>query len=208
MTLAIITPWIAHRELIPFYAQAVERADQVIVIDNGGGPSAAEIGPQAQVIVPPAPLGFAASNNAGAELVRDGIEVVMYLNNDVTSFPEWIDRVCEDVVDGGLYGPSIGQQTLLGTQVPYVEGWCVAATRTTWEAVGPWDAERFPRPYWEDVELSLRAVRAGIELRRAPWKIRHMGGTSTGTVRGAWDGFEAQRRIVESDLAEVLAWQL
>jgi GT2 family glycosyltransferase len=132
------------------------------------------------------------------------MDIVVFLNNDVQADPAWLDRVREDVQDGAIYGPSIGTQTLNGVPIPYVEGWCVAATRETWEKVGGWDAERFPKPYWEDVELSLRAVRRGVELRRAPWPIRHLGGVSTSTVPGAWDGFEEQRAIVEGDLARIM----
>jgi hypothetical protein len=202
-TVGIVTPWIAHPELLPAYAEAVDRADEVVVVNNGDAPVphfATTLHPS--VVPGGAPLGFAASNNLGLE--RVGSDVVVFLNNDVQADPAWLDRVREDVQDGALYGPSIGTQTLNGVPIPYVEGWCVAATRETWEKVGGWDAERFPKPYWEDVELSLRAVRRGVELRRAPWPIRHLGGVSTSTVPGAWDGFEEQRAIVEGDLARIM----
>jgi glycosyltransferase involved in cell wall biosynthesis len=201
-SVGVVTPWIDHPELLPAYKQATERADMVIVVDNGGAPES--WGPDIGVVGDGAPLGFAESNNHGLLYAQGDMDIVVFLNNDVQADPAWIDRIREDVQDGALYGPSIGTQTLQGIPIPYVEGWCVAATRETWEKVGGWDAERFPKPYWEDVELSLRAVRRGVELRRAPWPIRHLGGVSTSTVPGAWDGFEEQRAIVEGDLARIM----
>jgi hypothetical protein len=47
-------------------------------------------------------------------------------------------------------------------------------------------------------------VMRGVELRRAPWPIRHIGGISTRSVPGAWDGFDEQRRHVEADLQAIM----
>ena len=201
-TVGIVTPWIEHPELLPGYAAAVERADEVVIIDNGGAPWREFEHPRKFVVHTEPPQGFAASNNLGGnESVSD---VVVFLNNDVQADPGWIDLVREQVEDGALYGPSIGRQRLAGEIIPYVEGWCVAATRETWKRIGGWDAERFPKPYWEDVELSLRAMQRGVELRRAPWPIHHLGGVSTSSVPGAWDGFEAQRDILEAEVKAIL----
>jgi hypothetical protein len=213
-SVGVVTPWIDHPELAPGWLASVERSDYAVVVDNGGAPIDALLeGGAALIHSNDEPLGFAASNNEG--MYHMGLlecDVVVFLNNDVQADPAWLDRVRDDVQDGALYGPSIGTQTLRGVPIPYVEGWCVAATRATWDSLrleewnllGPWDAERFPKPYWEDVELSLRAAMRGVELRRAPWPIRHLGGVSTSTVPGAWDGFEEQRAIVEGDLARIM----
>ncbi|MGE0025714.1 MAG: glycosyltransferase family 2 protein [Thermoleophilia bacterium] len=207
-TVGIVTPWIDHPELLPDYAQAVARADEVVIVNNGAPDSDGGFFDAGFTVTRAggtegwSSMGFAESNNHGAEFVKT--DIVVFLNNDILGDPSWIDQVRADVEDGALYGPSIGTQTLRGLPVPYVEGWCVAATRSTWEHVGPWDAERFPKPYWEDVELSLRAVRRGVRLMRAPWAIAHLGGRSTSTTPGAWDGFDAQRRIVEQDLLDIM----
>jgi hypothetical protein len=200
-TVGIVTPWIDHPELHPAYSAAVAKADRIVIIDNGGAPEV-EHHDVTTIDRTLSPFGFAESNNEGADYLAT--DVVVFLNNDVQADPGWLDRVREDVEDGALYGPSIGTQTLRGVPIPYVEGWCVAATRATWERVGPWDQDRFPKPYWEDVELSLRAVMRGVELRRAPWPIRHIGGISTRSVPGAWDGFDEQRRHVEADLQAIM----
>lgn len=201
MSVSVITPWVEHPELVEGYAQVVAGADEVLVVLNRGDVRMFD-GTGFRIVRPHAALGFAASNNHAAEFATG--DVIVYLNNDVVGAPDLIDHVREDVRDGALYGPSIGAQRLAGVVVPYVEGWCVAATRATWERVGPWDAEAFPKPYWEDVDLSLRAVRAGCELNRAPWPIRHLGGTTTSTEPGAWDGFEAQRQVMERRVEEIL----
>lgn len=199
-TVGIVTPWIGHPELLAGYAAAVAGADEVVIVHNGGDSG---IYPAAwTVITPREPHGFAGSNNLGMTFTT--ADVVVFVNNDVEGDPAWLDRVRADVAPGGLFGPSVGHQRLSGVPVPYVEGWCVAATRETWERVGPWDAERFPKPYWEDVELSIRAVQRDVTLHRAPWPLRHLGGVSTSTVPGAWDGFEGQREVLEREIEAML----
>lgn len=200
-TVGIVTPWIAHRELAPAYAAAVARADDVVVIDNGGAPTSAELGAHVVTARSEPPAGFAESNNLGAAMLST--DIVVFLNNDVHGDPYWVDAAREHVEEGSLYGPSIGRQHVGGVPVPYIEGWCIAATRATWDLVGEWDAIRFPKPYWEDVEISLRAMGRGVALQRAPWPIHHFGGRSTATVPGAWDGFEPQRQVVEGIVAEM-----
>lgn len=210
---AVITPWLGHPELIPFYAQSVERADQVIIIDNGDGPSGEQLSPAlVKIITPDEALGFAAANNEGWAHVEDGIDIVLFLNNDVQATSDWLDALRSDVQDGGLYGPFVGKQTIKGIGIPYIEGWCVAATIETWQDLERsnntlWDQERFPRAYWEDVELSMRAVRQGIELRKAPWRIRHIGGQTTIHTPGMTHAIATGRKVIERDLEELLAWQ-
>lgn len=217
---AVITPWKGHLELVPYYAQTVERADQVIIVDNGGGPSAEALGPvPVTIVTPDEPLGFAASNNLGLAHVDDGIDIVVFLNNDVHANPAWLEQVRDDVEDGALYGPAIGRQTLAGTVLPYVEGWCIAATWETWRSLGeplrepnlacePWDEVNFPLAYWEDVELSLRASHQGLELRRAPWQIRHLGGLTTRETPGIAEAFAHGQKVLTEQLQEMLAWHL
>lgn len=214
MMVSVVTPWLDHPELVEGYAEAVAGADEVIVVLNRGDAGMFR-GHDFVIHQPGAPLGFAASNNRGASFVTG--DILVYLNNDVTG--GFIDAVRRDVEDGALYGPSIVDATRVirpdgsyaglnfgGQPVPYVEGWCVAATRETWGEVGPWDAEAFPRPYWEDVDLSLRAIRAGIAIKRAPWPVQHLGGTTTqDPALNAWEGFWDQRAVVQRRLDAVLA---
>jgi len=52
--------------------------------------------------------------------------------------------------------------------VQYLEGWLIAATRAFWEEMGGWDSDLAPIAWFEDVDLSWRAVRAGYELYPVP----------------------------------------
>ena len=200
MTVGVVTPWLDHPELWPAYREATAAADRVVVIDNGGFNEAAA---NLTRVHPAHPLGFAASNNYGTQFLAT--DIVVFLNNDVVATGDWVTRVREDVEDGALYGPSIGWQELDGVRIPYVEGWCVAATKNTWGAIGDWDAEAFPKPYWEDVDISVRAFLKGFELRKAPWPIRHLGGTTTNTTPGAWDGFHRQREVMVERIRGIAA---
>lgn len=213
---SVVTPWLEHPELLEGYAQAVAGADEVIVVLNAGDPDPF-IAQGHVVLHPAAPLGFAASNNEGMKSATG--DVVVFLNNDVVSAGGFIEAVARDVHDGALFGPAIGDASriVLGNgdhvgldapcAIPYVDGWCVAATRATWHALGPgpWDAEAFPKPYWEDVDLSLRAMGRGLGLKRAPWPVRHLGARTAATTPGAMDGFKAQRAVVEERVRAVLA---
>jgi glycosyltransferase involved in cell wall biosynthesis len=202
---SVVTPWKDHPELRDGYARAVERVDNVVIAYDGDG----DVNTfhllrdfySFEVLDATEAFGFAGLSNAGLA-ASDG-DIVVMLNNDVEGPPGWVDAVRRQVVDGALYGPSIGTQTLAGIPVPYVEGWCVAATRATWDMLGGWDAEAFPKPYWEDVDLSVRAIRAGLKLKHLPLPLRHLGGTTTG-FPDERHGFDDQRAVVEQRVAEMV----
>jgi hypothetical protein len=103
-----------------------------------------------------------------------------------------------------LYGPSLQQQLVAGVALPYLEGWCVAATRATWNNLlvdrgsglkdGPWDAAAYPGPYWEDNDLCLRALEAGVGLVQTAWPIQHKGGRTAGSLARWAESFAANER--------------
>jgi GT2 family glycosyltransferase len=88
-----------------------------------------------------------------------------------------------------------------GRPLLYVDGWCVAARREVWDALGGFDAETFQRPYWEDVDLSWRAVQAGYTLHQTRWPVRHLGNTTSRTVAGAYDASDANRAVFLAKVA-------
>ncbi len=201
MKISIITPWYGPTaDLLPDYAAAVAGAE-VVVVDNATPPETAA----ALLDVAGANgwaylrndtnAGFAGGNNQGYA-VSSG-DVIIFLNSDIAAPPQFLDAVAADVRDGALYGPSLQAQLVAGRWLPYLEGWCVAATRATWERLvmmsadvpingGPWDEWHFPGPYWEDNDLCLRAALAGISLVQTTWPIHHKGGRSTpGLARNA-----------------------
>ncbi len=172
--------------------------------------------------------------------------MIVFLNSDVAGDARFLRAVAADVKDGGLYGPSVGQQLVAGRWLPYVEGWCIAATRATWEKLcgpsaivrhpdvmteqqfedikqelkehfggerraimlpstvqttveylgipGPWDAAAYPGPYWEDNDLCLRALQAGLSLIQTAWPVSHKGGRTAGPIAAHGASYEANRR--------------
>ena len=193
-TVTVITPWLDHPELVSGYAQAVAGADQVIVVLNGGDPEMFA-GHDFLIHQPGQPLGFSASNNRGLAFA-DG-EVVVFLNNDVEGDPAWIDQVRAEVEPGALYGPAADHREVDGVRVPYVEGWCVAAHREVWGQLGGWDTG-YVGWYWEDVDLSFRAMTAGLRLVRTRWRLRHLSNTTSATTPGAYAYSERNRAHFEA----------
>lgn len=238
-TISIITPWHnGAQALLPDYARAVAGADQVIIVDNASDPSDAAIlsGWCAEIggiyIRNEQNTGFAASNNQGyAHATGD---VVIFLNSDVAPAGDWLSIVKADVRGDALFGPALQAQIVAGRQLPYLEGWCVAATNKTWEdiacnltmqlgepqvippLVGPWDADTFPTFYWEDNDLSLRALEAEIDLVACAWPIQHKGGQTAGSISKYASIFETNRRtfaeralayLGDAEHSQSAAWQ-
>lgn len=211
--ISIVTPWRDHPELIPAYERAVQAwavdnaADwgrqmvEVIVIDTG---STDENLVQIVAMVKRLrgsifawfeAFSFAAVCNHG--LARARGDIVLFLNNDVVAEPGWLEQVARDVRPGALYGASQDMRVVAGQPMIFLEGWCLAARRETWDALGGWDSATFQRPYWEDVDLSWRAIEYGLRLVVRPWTIRHLGNTTSRTVPGAYDHSEANQRALE-----------
>lgn len=214
MTISIVTPFLNGLDLLSDYDAATQGA-QLVIVDNGSDEETAgalrDLPPERGVVIRnETNLGFAAANNQGyAKATGD---IIIFLNSDIAADPAWLNLVADDVKDGALYGPSLQQQLVYGLWLPYIEGWCVAATRATWEKVGifydesgtpemdgitpmfyPWDAAAYPGPYWEDNDLCLRALRSGISLIQTTWPVQHKGGRSAGPLIRHGATFERNR---------------
>jgi len=172
-TVAIVTPWLDHPELVEDYAAAVRcrsHRDELIVVDNG---SASPV---------PLPglrfsenLGFAAASNAG--LAAASTDAVVFLNNDVAATsPDWLDRIREAVEPGVLAGAQLRfdpHGSVDGEPLPYLDGWCLAGMRDDLDALGGFD-ESFDEPaYYSDNDLCLRARAHGMTLREVRVGLRH-----------------------------------
>lgn len=209
--ISIITPFKNGIDLLPDYIAATLGAE-LILIDNGSDQETAdalrELPPDRGVLIRNEQnMGFAAANNQGYAAATG--DIIIFLNSDIAGDPAWLGLVADDVQDGALYGPSVAQQLVYGMWVPYVEGWCIAATRLTWQRLygdwkmvnapyneqhaGPWDAESYPGPYWEDNDLSLRALEQGISLVQTAWPVQHKGGRTAGAIVKHGATFEANR---------------
>lgn len=185
--ISFVTCWKDHDELVADYDAATFGAERIIVRDYKR------------------PFSFALSCNFGLSLTHG--EIVVMLNNDIRAEPGWLAQIENDVRPGALYGPATDIRVVAGQPMVYIEGWCVAAHRDTWDALGGFDAETFQRPYWEDVDLSWRATQQGIRLLRRPWMVTHLGNVTSSTTPGAYDASDANRRAFERKVmaARVLA---
>lgn len=201
--ISIITPWRnGVADLLADYAAATEGA-QIVTVDNGSDPADADAlraftEPRGVYLRNEANAGFAAANNQGYAAATG--DIIVFLNSDIAGAPAWLQTVARDVRDGALYGPSLQQQQVAGAMLPYLEGWCVAATRATWARLalhdaepGPWDHAAYPGPYWEDNDLCLRALEAGVALVQTAWPLQHKGGRTAGALLKHAATFEANR---------------
>lgn len=206
MKISIISPWAGATvgALLAEYAAACEGAE-IITIDNASPAEDAQAladytAPRGRLIRNEVNAGFAAANNQGYSVATG--DIIVFLNSDITGDPRWLRCVVDDVRDGALYGPSAGQQHVAGMAFPYLEGWCLAATRATWERLmlvddvyhyGPWEERRYPDPYWEDNDLCLRALAEGVALVQTDWPLRHKGGQTAGALIKHGEAFERNR---------------
>lgn len=202
---SVVTPWKDHAELIPLYERAVQGADEVIIVDNASDMNIAR-----QLRGMCERWGwvylrheenhwFSLACNEGAE--RATGDVFVFLNNDVAAQPGWLNQVRREVRAGGVYGPSkafcpVGRFGISGGDVPYIEGWCVAVVREDWETLQGFDEDAYPLPYYEDTDLSFRAVEEwGMRLVKTNWPVIHLGSTTTGGMPEAYGGTKANQSL-------------
>lgn len=203
--ISIVTPFLNGLDLLADYETTTLGAE-LILIDNGSDAATADalasLPPErGKVIRNETNIGFAAANNQGYAAASG--DVIIFLNSDIAGDPVWLKYVADDVKDGALYGPSLQRQLVYGMWLPYIEGWCIAATRKTWgrlctKTEGPWDAYCYPGPYWEDNDLCLRALNLNIALTQTQWPIQHKGGRSAGPLVAHGDTFERNRATFAS----------
>jgi cephalosporin hydroxylase len=237
MTISIVTPWSGSTaDLLTDYDAATIGAE-IVIVDNASDEATAQAlqtlpADRGVVIRNDTNLGFAAGNNQGyAHATGD---IIIFLNSDIAGDPAWLRLVADDVKDGALYGPSLNQQLVGGRWLPYLEGWCIAATKATWERLiiidgldyadenvfipadryGPWDAIAYPGPYWEDNDLCFCALQAGVSLVQTQWPIQHKGGRTAGALAKHAQSFEQNRntftaRVLASETraAQTPTWQ-
>ncbi len=215
--ISIVTPFLNGLDLLKDYEAATIGAE-LILIDNGSDAATADalasLPPERGIVIRnETNTGFAAANNQGyAHATGD---IIVFLNSDIAGDPVWIKYVADDVKDGGLYGPSLHRQLVYGIWLPYIEGWCIAATRKTWERLriwevlshktyptyqlpGPWDNISYPGPYWEDNDLCFRAMEQNLSLVQTQWPIQHKGGRSAGPLVKHGNTFERNRATFAS----------
>ena len=85
------------------------------------------------------------------------------LSNDVLCNGPFVEFLSK-TPSNNLVGPCLKK---IEDKIPYLEGWCVAASGLVWRTMGGWDAN-FKVSSWEDVDFSLTAIKCGFNLAYAP----------------------------------------
>jgi GT2 family glycosyltransferase len=204
--ISIITPWLNCSELCDLYERSHGRAE-IISVDNASRPEHAikikemteRMG--GQYLHNRTNNKFAKANNQGFKLATN--DIVVFLNNDTMAQPGWVFQVEDDVKDGALYGVSMGVRMVAGKTLPYIEGWCIAATKSTWGRVGLW-YESLNGMYWEDNILSLQAMKAGVKLQATNWQVQHLNNYTTNRTPNVLDNVAENQAIIEKMVYE---WQ-
>jgi O-antigen biosynthesis protein len=141
--------------------------------------------------------GFGCANNR-AYLHSTGANV-LFLNNDIrvqTNHHNWTQPLLAAILanQNSLVGPTAGfvdpnndfsfvyETNDPSKTINYMSGWCLAASRTTWDKLtennkGPFNEDFFV--YFEDTDLSFRAAKLGITFQIVNVPVVHFGKTSS-----------------------------
>lgn len=223
--ISIVTPWLEYPEFADAYQAAVQGADEVAIVNTGCSLDVLKRLDQFAsgfVDYPHAGHNYGHWCNAGYAAATG--DSVIFLNNDIRADGDWLARVRDDVKDGILYGPELAAQIVDGLQIPFLSGWCIAATRATWDKLivglpipdnqivsyrlpGPWNTVDYPAAgYWEDNDLSFRAIQQGIRLVQTDWPIIHLDG-GNGTAKhtpGAYADVERNKATFRASVRRAM----
>lgn len=226
--ISIITPVLDHPEFIPDFRAATACAECIIVDTGSAHENRKRWMECGKLIDYPAPgHNYGHWCNAGYGLASG--DIVIFLNNDIRADGDWLSEVAREVQPGAIYGPELQAQVVGGLRIPFLSGWCIAATRGTWdklaqardkvqyaweldhaaqgEWLAPWNTIDYPAAgYWEDNDLSFRAVLNGLELIQTRWPIVHLdGGNGTSRhKRDAYKDVERNKRTFERAVRNVV----
>lgn len=204
---AIVVTWRSAKRAAECLAAL--RADapsaRVLVVDVE---SRTSLEPADDVIAITDNVGFAAAVNAGAaSAFAAGAPAIVILNDDVVVRPGCLQALLEVADDETCVAPRItGTEPFAGAAIDWRRGFgrhipgardyltaaCLLIRRAVWERVGPFDESFFL--YYEDVDWSLRARAAGVDLLVADGAVaEHTGGASSGGATGSIWGYYATR---------------
>jgi GT2 family glycosyltransferase len=179
----------------------------IIVVDNGSTDETEKLNSSGKinVIRNKNNCGFGAASNQGySKAVELGYANVMFLNNDIRVVggeASWTAPLIRHAQDGYIVGPTAGcldnnlnfkceASKFPETGYGYLSGWNITASVETWKKLvldgdeGPFSGKFFA--YFEDTDLSLRALKLGIPLKIEKVPVRHIGRV-TGKVVGISD---------------------
>ena len=187
-----------------------------------------------EVVTAPADAGPAAARTAGA--ARGGGEILVFVDADVEVHPDALRRLRAaldrdpglDAVFGAYDDRPAGPTTVsrfrnllphhvhVSSPGPAATFWAGlgAVRREAFDAVGGFDARRFPRPSIEDIELGVRLCAAGRRVALEPaargthlkrWTLRSMIHTDLAARGAPWVALQLERGTAAGSLN--LAWR-
>jgi GT2 family glycosyltransferase len=138
-------------------------------------------------------VGFGPACNQGVALAQ--YDTFVFTQPDVTILEDITAKV-QSLEDNTLYGPRLlsgntGWNKFGDVIVPYLEGYFIACTRTTWNVIGGFDPGIVPADF-EDVDLSYAAAQKGVQLKQLDVQVVHRPG-------GHWNGNPQRRTITEKN---------
>jgi len=177
-SISIVTPFLNGLDLLPDYEHATIGAE-LIIVDNASDVATAEAlqtlpSARGRVLRNEVNTGFAAANNQGYREARG--DIIIFLNSDIAGDPTWLKLVSDDVRDGALYGPSVNRQLVYGIWLPYIEGWCIAATRKTWERLCTITHPGYVTRDYGDGKMVRILAGADAAVKHGPWDAAHYPG--------------------------------
>lgn len=185
-------------------ARAAAGGRRILVVDAGSsdatGAVAEELG--ADVLVLSRRAGPAEARNAG--IAASGADVVLMLDSDCVPHADVVERVArafsEEPELVALFGSYDAAPPERGFFSRYMNlrhhavhqggrreastfwAGCGAVRRTAFDAVGGFDAERYPRPMIEDIELGLRLAKRGRIRLDPELQVTHLKRWTLGSV--------------------------
>jgi GT2 family glycosyltransferase len=162
----------------------------VILVDNNSEDETSKItsGDKLTVIRNDKNLGFAKACNIGFQRAANDFDRVLFLNNDIVVQDEdWIKDLLQY---DGLSGPTVGclsdefSFVCEAGKFPsngfyYMSGWCLSAKVETFAELtedgdrGPFSEKFFA--YFEDTDLSFRAIKKQIAFNKVKLSAKHVG---------------------------------
>jgi GT2 family glycosyltransferase len=167
--------------------------------------------------------GFAQACNRGYKLAS--APNVLFLNNDIrvrSDHHNWTVPLFQAAMRGELAGPTVGHLNPAlnfvredgvfgdGTLVDYLSGWCLVGSKKVFDKLvlpgdeGPFSSE-FGLAYFEDTDLSMRAMSAGIAMSTVPVPVTHFGKMTSKALDTA-SLYTKARQIFTKKWADKLVW--
>jgi GT2 family glycosyltransferase len=175
---------------------------EIVIVDDGGG-GITWSGPGARVLAQPENRGYGPAVNAGAAAARG--DHLLVLNDDVRLEDETVSRLRRFFPDPALFAVVPAIRSPLAAcgdeggkaasweaglvelrevvsershSTFYAVGCCFLCPRRLFDELGGFDPVYAPF-LWEDVDLSYRARRRGLEILHAPEAVCHHEGSAT-----------------------------